>query len=120
MAKIKKVQVADPAVSFQLDLTGHISQTQSLPNLTVALTITNPDGSTRGSVLNLNSPIFDSSNNSTLDIVMPYGDVVYPAGREVKVSISAFYVLNGVTHQVDTVSDLAVVAQSGKFIVSVG
>ena len=119
MAKIKKVQVADPGVSFQLDLSEHISPTRSLPNLTVTVTVTNPDGATRNSVLTLNSPIFDSSNNSLLDIVMPYGDVVYPAGNQVKVGISAFYVANGVTHPIDTISDLSVEAQSGKFAVSV-
>ncbi len=119
MAVIKKVQVADPGVSFQLDLSGLISPTQSLPNLTVDVTILNPDGSSRNSVLNMNSPIFDSSNNSVLEILMPYGDVVYPEGHQVKVSISAFYKLGGETHMVDSVRDLSVDAQSGKFNVNV-
>lgn len=119
MAKIKRIQVADPGVSFQLDLSGLISSTQSIPNLTLNVNVTNPDGSSRSSMLTLNSPVFDSSNNSTLEIVMPYGDMVYPAGQQVKVSISAFYVEGGTSHPIDSVSELSVLAQSGKFSVSV-
>jgi len=119
MAVIKNVQVADPGVSLSLDLTGLISPTKSLPNLTVSATVTNPDGTQHNSVFNINSPIFDSSNNPVMVIVMPYGDVNYPVGQQVRVNISASFADAGGSHSIDSVSNLPVMAQSGKFNVSV-
>ena len=91
MAVIRNVQVADPGVGFDLDLSQELVGGNSLPNLSVAVSISNMqvvNGPTYTSSVLLNSPITSVNNNTTLVFVVPFGDSAYQGGQVLSVNIT--------------------------------
>jgi len=91
MAVIRNVQVADPGVGFDLDLSQELVGGSSLPNLTVSVSVSNTQivsPPIYSSSITLNSKITTVNNNSNLVFVVPFGDDAYQGGQVLNISIT--------------------------------
>lgn len=117
MARINKVQVADPGVAFTLSFdVGDIPAGSKLTDITITATVQDnsatgtPSFSVMTAFSNLTNPITDT----TLVIIMPFGDSTWAAGHNMVVSVTLHSV------SVPNLNNLAIptvgaTSQSGEF-----